>query len=325
MKRRWLAYVLLALAMLVGLAGCNGSRPYAAPSESATGAQTSPTPRATALITYFPKHDEPLRTDRGNEYFFGELVALDGCLRLDYGVGYFEGLTLLLVWPPGFSVSEEDGSITVVDGYGSTAAKLGEDVRFSGRAFGEDVWPVYADEPGQDQPQARLRWREQLKEWQQVEQEWQQRLSVDCPGPFLMVGDEVTVVGPDEPTVVSTPGSTLFFPRSKSIRGPKSSHLLLGTGELVLDGNCLRLGHGNERAKGALIQWPAGFAPYIEGGEVEIRNGAGRTIARVGDSIEVSGQRGRHENSPYGASCPGSLWYVESRIENLTTPLQEYR
>ena len=277
------------------------------------------------VVGHFPQHDEPLRTDRGNEYFFGELIARDGCLRLDYGgTGYSEGLTLLLVWPPGFSVSVEDGPVRVIDTAGSMVAKLGDDVRFSGRAIGESVRPVYKDEPGPDQPQARLRWREELKEWQQVEQEWQQRLSVDCPGPFLMVGDEVTVVGPDEPTAISIPGSTLFFPRRKSIKGPRIAHTLAGTGEVVLAGDCLRLGHGGDR-EGTPIEWPAGFAPYIEGGEVEIRNGAGRTIARVGDSIEVGGQRGRHEDNPYGTKCPGGLWHVESEIKNLTTPLQQPR
>ncbi len=298
---RWSSYVLLALAILLVVAGCKVS------------------------VTHFPQHDEPLRTDRGNEYFFGELIARDGCLRLDYSTGYFEGLTLLLVWPPGFSVSVEDGPVRVIDEADSMVAKLGDGVRFSGRAIGESVRPVYKDEPGPDQPRARLRWREQLKEWQQVEQEWQQRLSVDCPGPFLMVGDEVTVVGSDEPTVLSIPGSTLFFPRRKSIQGPKESHLLANTGELVLDGDCLRLGHGNDREKGTLIEWPSGFAPYIEGGEVEIRNGAGRTIARVGDSIEVVGVVGRYEDNPYGATCPGGLWHVEAEIKNLTTPLQQPR
>ena len=136
-----------------------------------------------------------------------------------------------------------------------------------------------------------------------------------------MVGDEVTVVG-SVPTVLSIPGSTLFFPRRKSIQGPKESHLLANTGELVLDGDCLRLGHGNDREN---IEWPAGFAPYIKGGEVEIRNGAGRTIVRVGDSIEVVGIVGRYEDNPYGATCPGGLWHVEAEIKNLTTPLQQPR
>ena len=317
---RWSAYVLLSLTILLGVAGCNSSPPDVVRSEGVTGPERFPAPPAEALITHFPQHDEPLRTDRGNEYFFGKLIAQDGCLRLDYGTGYFEGLTLLLVWPPGFSVSVEDGSVSVVDGAGSIAANLGDGVRFSGRSIGDSVWPVYADEPGPDQPQARLRWREQLKEWQQVEQEWQQRLSVDCPGPFLMVGDEVTVVAADEPTVISIPGSTLFFPRGKSLKGPRAAHTLLGTGELILNSDCLRLGRGDE---GALIVWPAGFAPYIEGGEVEIRNGAGRTIARVGDSLEVGGQVGGYEDNPYGTKCPGGLWYVEAEIKNLTTPLQQ--
>ena len=316
------SYVLLSLVILLGVAGCDGSPPDAATSEVVRVPETPPAPYATTLVTHFPQHDEALWTDRGNEYFFGKLVARDGCLLLDYGTGYFEGLTLLLVWPSGFSVSVEGGLVRIHDTEGSVAASLGDDVRFSGRSIGEDVWPVYADEPGSDQPQAQLRWRQELKEWRQVEQEWQQRISVDCPGPFLMVGDEVTVVGPDEPTVISIPGSTLFFLRQKSIRGPKASHLMEYTGELILDGDCLRLGHGNERAKGALVEWPAGFTPYIEDGEVEIRNGAGKTIARVGDSIRVVGHSGGAQHNLYSATCPGSFRYA-SAVQNLTKPLQQ--
>ena len=134
-----------------------------------------------------------------------------------------------------------------------------------------------------------------------------------------MVGDEVTVVGPDESTVVSIGGSALLFVRQRSIKGPIESELSGTTAELVLDGDCLRLGRG-ENHEDYLIEWPAGFVPHIEGGDVEIRNGVGRTIARVGDSVKVVGPLGRYEDNPYSARCPGRFWHV-TKIENLTRPL----
>ena len=272
------------------------------------------------MIRQFPQHDEPLRTDRGNEYFFGRMVARDGCLRLDYQLsGYLEGLTLLVVWPHGFSISAEGASLRVLDSVGSITANLGDYVRFSGRSIGENVRVAWAVESGPDPPQLPLRRRQQLEEWQRTERLWQQRLSVDCPGPFLMVGDEITVVGQDEPTVIPVPDSTLLFVRQRSIKGPIESELLGTTAELVLDGDCLRLGRG-ENHEDYLIEWPAGFAPHIEVGEVEIRNGVGRTIARVGDFVKVVGSLGRYEGNPYSSRCPGRFWHV-TKIENLTRPL----
>ena len=44
-----------------------------------------------------------------------------------------------------------------------------------------------------------------------------------------------------KPLVAELPGSNLFFPRSDHIRGPKETHLMGLRGQLVLDGDCLRL------------------------------------------------------------------------------------
>ena len=313
-------HVVLTLTILLAFASCNRSQH---PSQTVESVGTPVLSPDTAPSTsQFPKHDEPLRTDRGNEYFFGRLIARDGCLRLDYGLsGYLEGLTLLLVWPDGFSLGVEGGRVSIVDSSNSVVARLGDDVRVSGRSIGENVRVAWAVESGPDPPQLPVRKRQQLEEWQRTERLWQQRLSVDCPGPFLMVGDEVTVVGPDESTVVSIGGSALLFVRQRSIKGPIESELSGTTAELVLDGDCLRLGRG-ENHEDYLIEWPAGFVPHIEGGDVEIRNSVGRTIARVGDSVKVVGPLGRFEDNPYRARCPGRFWHV-TKIENLTRPLLE--
>ncbi len=118
--------VLLVLVISLGLAGCNGPPPQA---------DNSP-----QRIDYFPQHDEPLRTDRGGEYFFGELFVRDGCLRLDYSDVNFPNYTLLPVWPAGFSVNVQDSSIRVIDSTGLIVAHVGDKVRFSGYSIGEDTW-----------------------------------------------------------------------------------------------------------------------------------------------------------------------------------------
>ena len=137
----------------------------------------------------------PLYADWGNDYFMGELVVREGCLRV---VGDEDindprpAPSFLLVWPEGFTLVEvEDGSTVIEDTTGAIVARVGNDVRFSG-------WRARS-ESGFGGGLARS-------------------LPDECVGPYFVVGDDVTVVGPDEPETVSIPGSTLFFPRRKTLR-----------------------------------------------------------------------------------------------------------
>ena len=303
--RSWGCSFLLVLVISLGLGGCDGL-----PSQ----VDNSP-----EVVAFFPQHDEPLVSDRGGEYLFGELILRDGCLRLDYSNSDVPDYTLLLVWPPGLSVRVDDDSIRVIDSAGLVVAHAGDDVRLSGRLITRDVlFLADRDRPVSEWPQ---RWRRQLEEWQEEEREWQQRFSVECPGPFLIVGDEVSVVGPDEPTMVSAPGSTVFLVREKSRRGPQDFIAVRNAPhELVLDGDCLRLRREGHDHPGHLVSWPAGFTPHIADGEVEIRNGGGRTVARVGDMVEPVGGVVSDDNH-YSARCPGRLFHAPVII-NLTRPFR---
>ena len=51
---------------------------------------------------------------------------------------------------------------------------------------------------------------------------------------------------------------------------------------------------------------PPGFTPHVEDGVVHVRNGAGRTIAKVGDEIAGGGGsfKGKH------GECPGGLFRI---------------
>ena len=135
-----------------------------------------------------------------------------------------------------------------------------------------------------------------------------QGLSEECAGPYVLVGDEVTAFDPNnEPTELRLSDPDLIFPRqTTTIASRRQLLTAAGIGELVLDGNCLLLGGGD--GHGYTIIWPAGFSPHVEEGVVQIRNGAGRTIAKVGDRI-ASG--GGYSSSGYG-DCPGGKFGIHS-------------
>ena len=126
-------------------------------------------------------------------------------------------------------------------------------------------------------------------------------LSEDCAEPYLLVGDEVTVFDPkNEATELRLSDPDVLFLRGKTVMGFPSLMQALGIGELVLDGQCLRLGDSP-----FTIVWPAGFTPHVHRGVVQVRNGAGRVIATVGDEIAAGGG---YRNLDGGA-CSGEVFF----------------
>ena len=79
-----------------------------------------------------------------------------------------------------------------------------------------------------------------------------------------------------------------------------------GVGELILDGHCLRLKHGTNQSHWPTIIWPAGFTPHVHQGVVQIRNGAGRVIAEVGN--EIAGGGGFLDRD--SGECSGPVWWA---------------
>ena len=247
-----------------------------------------------ARIVGFPQYEGPLMLSEGSR--FGELIVVDGCLRVrrypdpvDPNSYYQPSSTpLMLIWPANFTWSAKGNSIQIIDGAGLIAARVGDDVRFSGHGICSEGWCGTTDIG---------------------EIDLLQPLPESCSGPYWIVGEEVSAVGPEEPTVVSIPGSTLFFPRQKSVKGPRAVMAALNGGELVLDGDCLRVGRMNDPT----IVWPAGFTPHIEDGVVQVRDGAGRTIARVGDEIYMGGGEISAEFRGLDPErCPGKYWIADS-------------
>ena len=214
----------------------------------------------------FPTHDRRLPTDWGLGHVKIKLVMEDGCLR---GLGHDlnePNPSYLLVWPDGFDLYREDDTISVKDQTGAVVASVGEEVRLSGRVMQADS--DHARRIAESIPDK-------------------------CAGPYFMIGDDITVIGPDEQTELSLPNSDVVFQRratwQRSTRVAVPAVGFTGPGEMVMEGDCLlMLWEWNDSVERHVINWPPGFYPHIEDGMVEVRNGGGRTVARVGDMLEMT-------------------------------------
>ena len=242
---------------------------------SHVGPAKPPIPEGPEVL--FPQHGAPLGTDNGGRYYAGRLVLNEGCLRVEVPPDVNgPGVSRLLIWPTGFALSAEDGDVRVMDGNGRITAHVGDHIRLS-RA-------TVSYQEAQDQGLI-------------------QGLSEDCAGPHFLIGDEVTAFNPDnEPRELRLSEPDVFFPRQRTIIATiRDQPLAAGIGELVLVGQCLRLGS-------TTIRWPAGFMPHVHRGVVQVRNGAGQTIAQVGDRIAGGGG---YSSSGYG-DCPGGRFGIHS-------------
>ena len=234
------------------------------------------------VVVMFPQHDAPLGTDNGGNYHAGRLVLNEGCLRIEVPPdANGPGRASLLIWPSGFALNVERGVVRIVDSDGEIAASVGDHIRLS---------------------------RATVSYQEATDQGLLRGMSEDCAGLFYLVGDEVTVFDPNnEPAELQLSDPDLIFARRKTVIATSRAYpIAAGIGELVLDGPCLRLGGGD--GHGDTIIWPAGFTPHVDQGVVQVRNGAGRVIAQVGDRIAGGGG---YSSSGYG-DCPGGTFGIHS-------------
>ena len=237
----------------------------------------------------FPQHDAPLKTDRGHSMVV-KLVLDGGCLRADFPTldvdpvsGLRQRKSLLLVWPGTFTLSTEDGVVRVVDAIGRIAAHAGDHVRIA----------LVAVSFQQARDQGLIH-----------------GLSEDCPGPYLLAGEEVTAISLDGPGTLLLSDPELHFPLQGTGVGVFEHLGAAAIGELVLEGHCLRLKSTDRPSR--LLFWPPGFTPHVYRGVIHVRNGAGRIIAQVGDRIGMGGAAAYYGNyytdKTIGPKCGGPTW-----------------
>ena len=235
---------------------------------------------------FFPRHDAPLGTDDGGSYWAGQLILDDGCLRVEVPPDVNgPGGSSLLIWPSGFTVEVEELTVRIADGNGRITAHVGDHIRLS---------------------RATISYKEAL------DQDLIRGTSEDCAGPYFLVGDEVTAFDPEnEPRELRLADPDVFFPRQRTVIATMRDQMLAGGGgELVLDGQCLRL------KSGTTVIWPAGFTPHVHEGVVQVHNGAGRVIAQVGDKLSMGGGYFSRDDD---WECPGGVFSVHS-IEIVPDP-----
>ena len=241
---------------------------------------------------HFPQHDAPPGTDDGGSYWAGQLVLHDGCLGVEVPPDVNgPGGTRLLIWPNGYAADVEGLDVRVVDGNGKVAARVGDHIRLTHATIS------YTE--ASDQGLVR-------------------GIPEACEGPFYLVGDEITAFDPEnEPTELRLSDPDVFFPRQRTvIATSRAQPVAGGGGELVLDGQCLRLDGRTT------VIWPAGFTPHVERGVVQVRNGAGVVIAQVGDKLSMGGGYNSRDED---WECPGEVFAVHSIeiVPDPSTLLQE--
>ena len=277
--------ILVAVIILMGMmAGCGDDRaPDQATTNLSPSSDTPPINNKPASAVVFPQHDAPLETDRGGEYFAAQLILREGCLRAEVSPSHDpnDPGSWLLIWPNGFAFTTEPGTVGVMDELGQVVARVGDHVRLS---------------------------RAALTFEQAAEGELVSGLSKDCADPYFLVGDEVSTFDPtSEATELRLSDPDVVFLRGRTMI---SRHRVLmtaaGVGELILDGQCLRLKNSPNQSHWPTIIWPAGFTPHVHQGVVQIRNGAGRVIAEVGN--EIAGGGGFLDRD--SGECSGPVWWA---------------
>ena len=140
-----------------------------------------------------------------------------------------------------------------------------------------------------------------------------------------MVGDDVTAIESDEPEVVAIPDSDIYFRRVKTKEVGLTPRAVPAYAysrmprRMILEDDCILLVDSN--GEKYVPEWPAGFAPHLENGKMEVRNGGGRTIARIGDRLRTRGGIARESQGGVNVPECGALLLDVLGVINADLPL----
>ncbi|MCY4558754.1 MAG: hypothetical protein OXF79_20730 [Chloroflexi bacterium] len=259
---------------------------FACSSNDAVAPPQSETPADSVDVT-LPRHHEPPVVNSGDDYVFGEIIRSGQCLRITYYDQTSPEVSregLLVVWPPGFGAVVLDDAAQVLDPDDQVRASVGDTVRLSGRKMRQDTG--------------------EAPEW-----DWDGEHVADCPGPYWLVGDEVSAGVLRYPS--DADDSAIFFPRMAHQHGPIVSMAALLEGRLELHGECLRVVTPREMQEFVIV-WPPGFRVEAQDGELAVVNGGGSVIVRVGGAVAMGGGQPPRKMFPESSRCPGKIWNAMS-------------
>lgn len=152
MQSKWLKVILVLLLLFAGIVFLSrGGKPL--PTLYSSNGTTVFFPRRKASGLFGPR-------DLPTGELIGQLILVDGCLRIKSDKAYAP------IWPPGYSLNFERGIIQILDVGGRGMAHVGDDIYVDG---GEtSVRDVLA-----------------------IDEAMQQKILVNCEGPYWFVGDVV--------------------------------------------------------------------------------------------------------------------------------------
>ena len=233
----------------------------------------------TDMAISFPQHHEERQTYTTAlpEHIEGRIQIYRGCIYIRNGE--------IPVWPSNFTLRSDNGRVQILDESGNVVAADGQKVVLAGH------------EVKADDPQGR---------------EVNRSLPLACPpGNIWIVGDEISEMKAEANLpVVPLQGSSLLFPRQ--VPGHWRDDLSISTeNDLILEGDCLRV----DDDKRHMIIWPPLFRPHMQDGVIEVRDGEGRTVARVGDRLHITGFGSELMRPHYADRCPGPYWTVGRIVE----------
>ena len=229
----------------------------------------------------------------------GELVLVNGCLRVK---SIYDDRSILPVWPPEFTLKAEkratvaaQDEIQVLDGAGQVVARVGEEVYMGG---GEGSATSLADCV-------------------------RQQLPADCTGPYWIVGEGVRPnLRHDSDLfaleVISTTGRSFLLLHKKPVLDEWAEGDALLIGKLVLYDyqRCPRV-TSDSGLTDYLLLWPPDYGARVKNGEVEIVDGSGQVVARVGEEVRLSGgaipvdwdsEKYRQLHYELPGDCHGPYW-----------------
>lgn len=120
----------------------------------------------------------------------------------------------------------------------------------------------------------------------------------------------------------SDPTPTIFFPKQKAVNGERVTMEALLIGELVVVEGCLRV-NSSYSDTSYLLVWPPDFTLSTENDAIQILDGAGQVVARVGEAVRIGGGEvpawvaPAHAERPLPDDCPGPYWIVGDVVSSV--------
>ena len=153
---------LLFITLFLAMTACTS----ATDSSLQPGENHPPTAASDPSKTIFFPRQEKVNGERAvmDGETYGTLVLVDNCIRVDSDDS---DNSYLLIWPPDFNISIENGTIKILNGDGEIVAHIGDKVHISGGGIPS---PSVFDKPIQEQ------------------------VPPQCTKPYWIIGDGITTI-----------------------------------------------------------------------------------------------------------------------------------